>query len=1557
MPISTPDDALPTVPASTADPATGPYHPGAPDLAASPAIPGYEVLGVLGRGGMGVVYRARQTALKRIVALKMILAADAGADERDRFRAEAEAVARLHHPGIVQIYEVGEHGGRPFCALEFVAGGSLSRRLAGNPQPPRPAARAAAALARAVQHAHEHGIVHRDLKPANVLVQEETANPTNDTNADQRDKTSRKSASALEACDAGDPSLPSGLKITDFGLAKALDDDSGRTRAGAVMGTPSYMAPEQAAGRPVGPPADIYALGAVLYEMLTGRPPFKGASVQETIDQVRTQEPVPPRRLQPKVPRDLETVCLKCLEKDPARRYASARELADDLDRFLAGEPIRARPVGPAGRLARWARRDPKAAVLVGGAVLVVILALAGLAWHTQQLGAEVMLKEAARKDAVTQEGIATKELHENRRRFVRMAVADSAALLNNGDWLGALPPLVEALAVDEQDGEPTRLHRLRWAMIRRQCPKLVHLWSHSEPVTAVAFSPDVEGRWVVSSDAGGIARVRNAASGEPAGEILRHQGAINHLAFSPDGKRLASAGDDKAVRLWEVGSGRLIRELKGFRAPVLEAAFRPGDGARLLTVSGNRYAVPRDGKVPGTVETRRVPIGMRNGVMQYQTVTHVTPTPHGFAEVWDPASGERVGQPMSQTGWISHAAFGPGGKTVLTARGSMDPVRASLGGAQVWDAETGKAAGEPIRLKFHLVHASWSPDGGRIVTAGGQPELRRGEAQVWDAVTGQAVGRTLAHEGRVVQAWFSPDGKSVLTASDDETARLWNAETGEPLTPPLRHRDRLVGAWFSGDGRRVLTASLDATARVWDAATGEPITPPLPHGSRLTCAALAPDGRRLLTGCHDGTVRLWDLAADGYRVPLDTTAVLPPGQRMRSTAAGPSSASIKDFLPGWVVWSASFAGAGRVVTGAAHRVIDIRSGGAAADEGVEVENLYACVWDTATGQLVQPPVPCRQPVTSALLSPDGRCLATLAASRLRLSEVGTGKAIAHKLAENADVHAVAFVSDGRCLAAIVTATGKPPRKEVQVLDALTGAEVVPPVVPDGEVARLVVSADGGKLVGVLVKDLSPNKKEVRLEWGMHIWDLKERGRPAGPPLALGGRVAPPAVSPDGNYLVSFFQDGHAEEMGRAQLWDVRAGRAVAELRHAGPVTHAVFSADGTRVATASTDRTARVWNLPDGRPLLPPLEHHGRVNHVAFGPHGELATAGSDRAARLWDLSTGLPLCPPLSHRDEVLAVAFNADGTALLTAGGDGAARLWDLTPDRGTPAEWGRLAQVLTARRLGAEGGRTPLDRDALASLWRDARGAHPELFAAGRAQVVAWEGAEADACERAAMWPGAVAHLDHVIEAGPVPWRLHARRGRANAWLSAWEPAAADYGRAVALGADDADVWRAFLVLLAQRGDAAEYRRARALAAARLERAEKADVALLRACLLMPGEEGELRPLLRLAEALKGVDAGTLGAALYRSGQADAALARLKEAVKPPGGGTPWDWLFLALVHQRQGRPDEARVWLEKAASVLVDPARTARERPAGGLGPPWPQRLELERLRREAVGKP
>jgi hypothetical protein len=466
-------------------PPAAPTKPsGGEGAAEHPAVPGYEILGLLGRGGMGVVYQARDLRLRRTVALKMLLdGAHAGAQDLERFRAEAEAQARLRHPNIVQIYEVGEAQGRPYFALEFVEGGSLARKLAGKPQPPAAAAQLIETLARAVHHAHQQGVVHRDLKPLNALL---TADGT--------------------------------PKITDFGLAKRLEGGGGQTRSGLVLGTPSYMAPEQAAGQTkrIGPATDVYALGVVLYEALTGRPPFLAETTLQTVLQVQAQEPVPPRRLQPKVPRDLETVCLKCLQKEPARRYASAEALAEDLRRFRAGEPIQARPVGPVERLGRWCRRNPALAA-AGGLAATALVAVTVLS-----------LLFALHKARAQEQAAA--DLRKSQLLSAEKTFGQGTLLCKQGEV--ALGMLWFARGLEEAPPGSDDLQRLLRANLagwRRQLYPMRGCLEHPDRVFAVAVSPD--GR-TLATGCGNTARLWQ--DGE-ASRTLAHEDQVRAVAFSPD--------------------------------------------------------------------------------------------------------------------------------------------------------------------------------------------------------------------------------------------------------------------------------------------------------------------------------------------------------------------------------------------------------------------------------------------------------------------------------------------------------------------------------------------------------------------------------------------------------------------------------------------------------------------------------------------------------------------------------------------------------------------------------------------------------------------------------------------------------------------------------------------------------------------------------------------------------------------------------------------------------------------------------------------------------------
>jgi hypothetical protein len=493
----------------------------APAGSGLPSLPGYDVLDLLGRGAMGVVYTARQRQLQRLVALKMIRGgASAGPEELARFRTEAEAIARLQHPQIVQIFEVGEYDRLPFLALEYCPGGSLEKKLAGTPLPPREAAALVEKLAWGMQAAHAKGVVHRDLKPANVLLAED-----------------------------GTP------KVTDFGLAKKLDE-AGQTQSGAIMGTPSYMAPEQARGQGsgVGPAADTYALGAILYECLTGRPPFKAATTLETLQQVLEDEPVPPTRLNAQVPRDLETICLKCLRKEAARRYTSAEALAEDLRRYLAGEPILARPVGRVERAVKWVKRRPAVAALVGAVVLVTALGLGAFAWAFGETLQALAETEKARKQADAdrrQADADRKQAQINEKKAEKeKQIADKARQQSDADRKQAEADRERAdIARKQKEKQLLRAESLLYGTQIQEADQ--HLLNYDLVQCRLTLDAC---RWDLRGPEYGylVKQLQKKAR-----TLYGHNNAVSSLALSGDGKRLVSGSLDKTIKVWDLEAGK----------------------------------------------------------------------------------------------------------------------------------------------------------------------------------------------------------------------------------------------------------------------------------------------------------------------------------------------------------------------------------------------------------------------------------------------------------------------------------------------------------------------------------------------------------------------------------------------------------------------------------------------------------------------------------------------------------------------------------------------------------------------------------------------------------------------------------------------------------------------------------------------------------------------------------------------------------------------------------------------------------------------------------------
>ena len=872
-----------------------------------PQLSGYIILSELGRGGMGVVYKARQLRPERLVAIKMLLGGYRPSEsELARFRREAEMVASLHHPNLVVVYEVGEHAGVPFCSMEYVSGGNLPDWTRDEPQPPRRVAKLMHTLADAVHAVHQRGVVHRDLKPGNVLL-------------DIGGSGIRPGMPGAEKTWPEDATP----KLVDFGLARRVDEADGLTISGTILGTPSYMAPEQARGdtRHFGPAADIYGLGTILYELLTGRPPFRADTPWNTVQLVTTQEAITPRYLQPTVPLDLQTICLKCLEKDVARRYSSAAALAEDLRRFLADEPIAARRIGPVGRVVKWSRRHPAGAGLLAVLLLSAILFTVGITLHAVRISQLLSQSQA--------------QAEESRQRLVRLHVAQGTQLLDERDWLRALPWFVEALQLDAGSPEVERSHRVRIATTLRQSPRLIQLGFHEGQIVRVQFTHD--GQRFLTASADGTACVWNCGSGNDPPLRLPHGSPLRDAAFSPDTQSVATAAEDGIARLWNASTGQQLALLR-HAGPVNSCQFSP-DGKQLLTASDDDTAC----------------------------IWHVSTGLKKFA--------------MAHERAVRKAVFDRTGAAIATA--SED------GSARLWDTASGRPSTDRLKHGGPVLDVVFAPDGGTLVTASSDAT-----AGVWNARTGQRLS-LLRHRLSVIQVAFSPDGSRIATASDDHTASLWPATAlDRPENIPMMHHSGVNTIAFSPDGRLVVTGADDNVACVWSTDRGEGLPPSLPHGGGVNDVAFHPNGRWIATVSNDHAMRLWELGPS-MRVSDDKSPIPdkePPRKKRWNSYDGRLAAILTDDLH---VRVRDVAGGKSVGPPLEHS--SAVNYAAFSDDNRQLitasDDNRAYLWNWTTGSLLTPPLFHRGSVCYACFSPDGqRAFTACADHTLRAWDAATGE-------------------------------------------------------------------------------------------------------------------------------------------------------------------------------------------------------------------------------------------------------------------------------------------------------------------------------------------------------------------------------------------------------------------------------------------------------------------------------------------------------------------------------------------------------------------------------------
>jgi WD40 repeat protein/predicted Ser/Thr protein kinase len=1000
-----------------------------------PQIDGYDVERILGRGGMGVVYRAKHQKLNRLVALKMLLAGPYASPQAvARFVRESQAVAELHHPHIVQVHDVGEVDGRPFFTMEFVEGKTLAEDLAGVPQPARRAAELIAVLAEAIHLVHTKGIIHRDLKPANILLTEE-----------------------------GVP------KIADFGLARHVEGDPQLTMSDARVGTPSYMAPEQALGKLgiVGPPVDIYALGAILYEMLTGRPPFRAETAIETERQAITVEAAPPSRLNVNVPRDLETICLKCLQKDPHRRYGSAAELANDLHHFLNGQPILARPVGIIERSWRWAARNRPVAAALAGVVALLVLIVVGSLWdaaHFRKLEGEHRILAQEKTELADQKGrlLVEKEgerakavLAENRETGLRRKSESLRQELRSNLYL------TEMNLAGQAASTPSGLNRVRellahwdqqrpdlrnweWYYLNSLCNQsLLTRMPHTQGVYHVAWSPD--GQRLASASLDRSICILDESGERPPVRLSGHTSLVFSVSWSPDGQRLASASWDHSVRIWDTISGAEVFRFPGHSDDVCAVSWSP-DG-RLIASSGRDRVVKIWSATDGTVH--KVLSGHEQTVTAlswHKDSRHLASASHDWTvRIWDVMEGVETHALRGHINWVNHVAWNPDG-TRLASASNDETLR-------IWNPENGET--EQI-LRGHVQgvsSVSWSPDGTRLASGSDDQTIK-----VWVAATGTAAFSLRGHSAALTSVAWNPNGARIASAGHDAAIKLWDAAPPAEVQGPANHDEPVRAlAWCQNNSNLFASADSIGAVKIWDVTHREVKRSLRVNEARIYSLSWQPSGTRLAIAGANGVVRIWDLAAetkpldlDGHKKDVYSVAWSPNGRRI---ASGSADKTIR-------IWDAASGRVSQVIENHDHYVLSVawspdsrKLASASGDSTVRI-------WDFGSGKEAFCYRGHQSQVVSVAWSPDGTKIASAGFDlTVHVWDPATGEAPSILHGHTTHIARVAWSPDGSRLASV----GRD--GTLKVWDVATGKEALTLTGHVGQVNAVVWSEDGAALI------------------------------------------------------------------------------------------------------------------------------------------------------------------------------------------------------------------------------------------------------------------------------------------------------------------------------------------------------------------------------------------------------------------------------------------------------------------------------------------------------------